>query len=64
MPIRRVDERRHRIICWLKIGVPFVLVEGKAGFILNKPPAIFYAGLFQGEMAELLGRHFKSSKVT
>ena len=59
-----MEEKRHRIDRSAKDPGAFVFREGKAGFRLISLPPIFPPGLFQGAMAELLGRHFKSSKVT
>ena len=44
-----MDEKRHSIICWLKIGVPFLFVEGKVGFMLNKPSFYFLPWSVSGD---------------
>ena len=45
-----------------RFGCRLCLWRVKQDSCLLSLPPIFYPGLFQGAMAELLGRHFKSNK--
>jgi hypothetical protein len=51
-----VDEKRHPIICWSKIRVPFVFMEGKAGFMLNQPPSYLLPWSVPGGDGRIAGK--------